>query len=69
MSISSRDVGADPLSPLMVGGFADILSRVLASKILEFKSQGEREMLPVAKAAASVRRGATATQSLRQANR
>jgi hypothetical protein len=31
----TRAAGADPLSPLMVGGFADILNRCVAAKLPE----------------------------------
>jgi UDP-GlcNAc:undecaprenyl-phosphate GlcNAc-1-phosphate transferase len=49
----SRDVGADPLSPLMVGGFADIVSRVLTLKIAEFNSLAEPQMAQVGQGAIS----------------
>jgi hypothetical protein len=49
----SRNAGTDPLTPLMVGGFADLVGRVLPLKILEFNSQGETQMLPFAKTAIS----------------
>jgi hypothetical protein len=49
----TRDAVEDPLSPLMVGGFADIVSRVLPLKNEEFRRQEEFRAVPMAKAAAA----------------
>jgi UDP-GlcNAc:undecaprenyl-phosphate GlcNAc-1-phosphate transferase len=47
----NRDVGGDPMTPLMVGGFADMVGRVLPSKILEFAHPAETRSLPISRSA------------------
>jgi UDP-GlcNAc:undecaprenyl-phosphate GlcNAc-1-phosphate transferase len=50
----SRDVSEDPLTPMMVGGFADMVGRVLPFKILEFNRREEAKALAAIQTANSL---------------